>query len=381
MESHQQQLAKHCRVCGNRLSKAKGRATSTYSCSDYRTELMSCFGINVLKDTDTIHPPRFCNPCFLSVRRSTKSAQEGVPHKHSIVVFEWVSHTDNCLVSLLHKLLQFKNDVKIHAQVCQHFDRLTKGGGQNQKGKRGRGRPSGETPLSILEHIQQIAPESFLPDEDKAPLYESESSQLSCPICCTVLDQPVELVCGSIICASCCHQWVQHNPISDIPCPSCYDHDLNSASIRPSPSLVLTLLSDLVLHCIRCGKLTKTSEYTRHLSSNCTSFFQPMMNSPSKVTLKDVLTRPVSSPATPMERKVTEHLVRRLLDENTGEAIKVPTRGQVGCSLQYQFHNLLHNNSTAPHPCASKQLSQIKCSCLHQNSPAADLSAPQSAKL
>ena len=57
MESHQEQLAKHCRVCAKRLSKAKGRATSTYNCSDYSAELMSCFGIDVHKDIDTIHPP------------------------------------------------------------------------------------------------------------------------------------------------------------------------------------------------------------------------------------------------------------------------------------------------------------------------------------
>lgn len=234
----------------------------------------------------------------------------------------------NCLVSLLYKLLLCMNNIE-HTQVCQHFDRLTKDGEQNQKGKRGRGRPSGETLLSVLDHISQIVPESFLPDEDKVPLYESESSHLCCPICCTVLDQPVELACGGIICASCCRQWIQ---MSNVSCPSCYDHQLNSVSIRPSPSLVLSLLSDLVLHCNRCGKLVKTNQYTRHLNSNCESFTQPVLNSPSKVTLKDVLTRPVSTPATPMERKVTEHLVRRLLDESTGEVIKVPTRGQVCCT-------------------------------------------------
>ena len=62
MEFHREQLAKHCRVCGKRLSKAKGR--ETYSCSDYPAQLMACFGINVHRDTDTLHPPQFCNPCY-----------------------------------------------------------------------------------------------------------------------------------------------------------------------------------------------------------------------------------------------------------------------------------------------------------------------------
>ena len=256
----------------------------------------------MLLDTDTVHPPRICNLCFATLRRLTKAAEDGVPHKHSVVVFEWSRHTENCLVSLLQEPMLCMNKVK-HTQVCQHFDSLTKGSGRSQKGKWSCGRPSGETLLSVLEHISQIVPESFLTDEAKVPLYDSESPHLCFPICCTVLDQPLELACGSIICAGCCRQWIQHTQMSNVSCPSCYDHQLSSASIRPLPPLILSLLSDLVLPCNRCGKLVKTNEYTRHLSSNS----RPVLNSPSEVTLKDVLTRPVSTPATQMERK---HLVR-----------------------------------------------------------------------
>ena len=68
----------------------------------------------------------------------------------------------------------------------------------------------------------------------------------------------------------------------------------------------------------------------KHLESNCENFYQPVMNSPSKITLRDVLSKPVTIPATPTERRVTEHLVRRLLDESPEEqTIKVSTHGQV----------------------------------------------------
>ena len=93
------------------LSKAEGRATSIYSCGDYPAQLMSCFGMNVHRDTDTVHPPRFCNPCYATVRRSTKAAEDRVPHKHSVVVFEWSRHTENCLVSLLQELMLCMNNV------------------------------------------------------------------------------------------------------------------------------------------------------------------------------------------------------------------------------------------------------------------------------
>ena len=147
-----------------------------------------------------------------------------------------------------------------------------------------------------------------------------------------VLNQPVELACGSIVCASCCRQWIKYSKPPSIHCPSCYDDELNSSTIRSPPTLLVTLLSELLLHCIKCGKIVKASEYIKHSDNNCELFSQPVMNSPSKVTLHNVLSKPVSTPATPMERRVTEHLVRRLLDESPEEkVIKLPTRGQVSC--------------------------------------------------
>ena len=235
-----------------------------------------------------------------------------------------------------------------NVQVCQNFDHLAKGGGQSRKDKCA-GRYSGEPVKSILKHIQSVAPESFLPSDESVPQYESKPlmSQLSCSICSMVLNQPVELACGSIVCACCCRQWIKLSKPPSIPCPSCYDDELNSSTIRSPPPLLVTLLSDLLLHCAKCGKLVKTSKYLKHTESNCEQFTQPVMNSPSKVTLKDVLSKPVSTPATPMERRVTEHLVRRLLDESPEEnIIKVPTRGQVS---RIYYPNMLHVQSCNLH--------------------------------
>ena len=64
------------------------------------------------------------------------------------------------------------------------------------------------------------------------------------------------------------------------------------------------------------------------------------MNSLSRVTLRDVLSKPLSTPATPIERRVTEHLVQWLLDESPEEVIKVPTRGQVSCNIFFVQANV-----------------------------------------
>ena len=57
------------------------------------------------------------------------------------------------------------------------------------------------------------------------------------------------------------------------------------------------------------------------------------MNSPSKMTLQDVLRKPATSPATPAELKAAHHLVRCLMNQEEGTSsasITVPSRGQVG---------------------------------------------------
>ena len=98
---------------------------------------------------------------------------------------------------------------------------------------------------------------------------------------------------------------------------------ITSLTVLPSDhhQLSSSHCSELLLHCIKCGKLVKASEYIKHCDNNCELFSHPVMNSPSKVTLHDVLSKPVSTPATPMERRVTEHLVRRLLDESPEEKV------------------------------------------------------------
>ena len=211
-------------------------------------------------------------------------------------------------------------------QVCNNFDRLAKGGGQNRKDKGG-GRYPGETARLVKQHILSVAPQLFLPVEDCEPRYQSMPliSQLSCSICSLVLNQPVELACGSTVCAGCCLQWIKSTKLPGIPCPCCCDDELNSSTVKPPAPLLISLLSDLLLTCYKCGKPVKAGKYTKHTESKCELFSEPTVNSPSRVTLKDVLTKPLSTPATPMERRVTEHLVRRLLDESPEErVIRVP---------------------------------------------------------
>ena len=69
-----------------------------------------------------------------------------------------------------------------------------------------------------------------------------------------------------------------------------------------------------------------------------------MIDSPSKMTISEVLSRPTNLPATPVEKKVAEHLVKKIInqqDENDSRegVVRVPTRGQV--SMNYQNLNII----------------------------------------
>ena len=225
----------------------------------------------------------------------------------------------------------------IFIQVCEHFANIAKGGGQNKKLTKNRGRPTGETSKELLHHIDSIAPASlFSVDVCKLDYHTpSLSNQLSCPVCTAVLDRPVELSCGAIICFHCCSNWVIHCTSAHLPtpCPCCYDHPLDSTTLRPPPQLIISLLSGMLVSCERkCGKKVRADQYEKHLQGRCRSHYQYSAHSPSKVTLKDVLAKPATQPATPVEMKCAQHLVRRILDTHSApneKIIKLSTRGQV----------------------------------------------------
>ena len=185
----------------------------------------------------------------------------------------------------------------------------------------------------MIKYIESITPPP-LPSEDPDPQFLSSSltKKLTCPICLGIVNRPVQLFCERIICSGCCCKAIQH--AYSVKCPCCNDHILSSSTVYPPSPLLLSLLSDLMLSCIRkCGKAVKLQHYEKHLTSNCKSHYEEEMNSPSKMTLQDILRKPATSPATPAELKAAHHLVRRLMNQEEGTSsasITVPTHGQVG---------------------------------------------------
>lgn len=95
MEYHAKELKKACRVCGKRVSKAKGR-TRSYLVAEHRKDLAEVFAIDVSFDTEDTHPLSFCHSCRSLMRLSdTRGAPVGR-------VFTWAKHSEpTCTVSEL----------------------------------------------------------------------------------------------------------------------------------------------------------------------------------------------------------------------------------------------------------------------------------------
>ena len=159
MEFHQQQLVKCCRVCGKRLISAKGKKgkTHTFSCLDFRSELLETFMIDVQGDQSTIHPDHFCLACQSIVRRKRQARDKGLPYREENKgVFSWLPHSDNqCEVSQTPTPPPPPPFSHNHfKQTCTHFQALCCGGGR--KSVSNRGRAQGETPTAVVVRATQM---------------------------------------------------------------------------------------------------------------------------------------------------------------------------------------------------------------------------------
>ena len=64
-----------------------------YQCVAYNQELLSALHIDITKDDPQIHPPMFCNKCYLTMKRVTTAALSNRPYKCGLKPYEWYSHT------------------------------------------------------------------------------------------------------------------------------------------------------------------------------------------------------------------------------------------------------------------------------------------------
>ena len=144
--------------------------------------------------------------------------------------------------------------------------------------------------------------------------------ELCCPICCEVLDCPVEVIdCQAAVCADCCFSWLEH--CQSTSCPCCYsDHLQDFSTVIPASQLVLRLLGSL---CVICGECMGHVRLEAHVEAGCIINSNP---SSQNTTVEDLSNQSLTTPLTPVELKLQSKLAKRSLATSPDENIK--TGGQ-----------------------------------------------------
>ncbi|KAL5463678.1 hypothetical protein EMCRGX_G032597 [Ephydatia muelleri] len=247
MDYHNQQVPIHCRVCGQRLTKYRAKKSISYECKAFSAELKIAFDINTSGDDVNIHPEMFCIHCKLSMQRTICAITKGVHHKCAVILFEWEKHTDQ------------------ECKVCDHFRACSSG--HLRRPTVGRGRQAGVTPNLLIAHLEKIAPPPVLLHEPSPPLASVNNQlmlkELKCAVCSNILSQPLELLCGALVCAKCLQEWIAAS--GAVNCPCCSEGGpLVSSHVRPAPGVILLLLSDVLVHCTDCSRDVKAGDYEGH---------------------------------------------------------------------------------------------------------------------
>ena len=81
---------------------------------------------------------------------------------YSIPPLHWGFHLGEtyrrgvCCTYYTVQICTFYEATKFCFQVCKHLDAITRGGGQNKRARKNRGRPSGYSPTAAYAHIKQL---------------------------------------------------------------------------------------------------------------------------------------------------------------------------------------------------------------------------------
>ena len=70
------------------------------------------------------------------------------------------------------------------------------------------GRPAGDSPIKLVKGTPSFVDPT---KEGKVAYLSDQPASLQCLVWCGVVNQPVELACGNLVCASCCCKWVEES--------------------------------------------------------------------------------------------------------------------------------------------------------------------------
>ena len=206
--------------------------------------------------------------------------------------------------------------------MCEHFRSLQAGGGRHVTS----GRPRTNSCKDLVSKLHDVAPPSFN-TTGSIPSTSHTNVDIQCTICGHTLDRPVELGCGNLVCLECTTRSIFSGCQG---CPCCHVTQLPEHYSTPS-KVTMTVLGGQLVECtMGCNRTVRADQFQQHLKSKCQGFYEHSTHSPSRTTLSDLLGKDTSTPTTHTEKRVAQHLIKRLMAEaQDSTLLQVPTRGQV----------------------------------------------------
>ena len=160
--------------------------------------------------------------------------------------------------------------------------------------------------------------------------------------------------CGKLECAVCITTLLSKSDIDSFSCTSCKEVHIIDASYPAASDVLLKILGELLLTCDSpsCSTLVALKNLKEHVMSGC-KLTTPTF-SPSKLTIQQITSCPLTSPPTNAERRVATNVVKRLMCSSTSHVasipgiapvVKLPTAGQVR-QIYIQVHVHVYTKHT-----------------------------------
>ena len=287
---HQQYLDNHCRFCGKPFGKQ-----TRYSCTKYAS-IVELFGVDHTCDNPDVHPTKFCNRCYSAAMR-TKHSTKCTSLSTSV---EWFPPNDICA-------------------VCDGQHR-----GRPKKLRHPGGRPS-----NLEAHIRSMSSHRIPRFSLSQVVNKTYIDSLTCKLCKSGVCNPVEVLpCKSLTCCSCLLGHVSKD-MDTFHCPGCSeDHSCVESSFTNISPVAEKMILDILVKCEKCLQAVKLCT----IKTPCEQHIQ------GNIECSDVLSRPLESQPTAMEKKMASNVVTRLLHQNNDTVVTLPTGGQVGMSGYTYVH-------------------------------------------
>lgn len=101
METHEKLLGSLCRICTKKIGRVSYDSKTPSTKGSKISLIEDCFECQ-LTDNPSIHPPRFCNSCYLTMGRMRKAKIDGRIYRTSLTLQTWTEHKDdNCTTCVM----------------------------------------------------------------------------------------------------------------------------------------------------------------------------------------------------------------------------------------------------------------------------------------